>query len=139
VTAVDRKSLYTWIGFVDTKDAVSVGRTLVSLLSPYKKAIQTVTSDNGKEFAKHEKVANELECDFYFAHPYASWERGINENTNGLIRQYVKKGESMAGITEQYLQFIMEKLNNRPRKKLGFKTPKQLFFSELKKQNICLT
>lgn len=138
VTAVDRKTLYTWIGFVPTKDATSVGTSLIHLLEPYRAAVKTLTSDNGKEFAQHERVAERLECDFYFAHPYASWERGINENTNGLIRQYIRKGTSMAHVTDSLLEFIMERLNNRPRKKLGFRTPKEAFFSELEKNNVSL-
>jgi|APSaa5957512622_1039677.scaffolds.fasta_scaffold52235_1 transposase, IS30 family len=138
VTAVDRKTLYTWIGFVPTKDAISVGRSLIQLLSPFGKTIKTITSDNGKEFAQHQKVAERLNCDFYFAHPYASWERGINENTNGLIRQYIRKGTSMAHVTDELLEFIMERLNNRPRKKLGFYTPKEAFMKEMKNNDVCL-
>jgi IS30 family transposase len=138
VTAVDRKTLYTWIGFVLTKDATSVRTTLIQLMKPYIATIYTITSDNGKEFAQHEKVADELNCNFYFAHPYASWERGIKENTNGLIRQYIKKGTSMAHVTNELLEFIMERLNNRPRKKLGFSTPKEVFFAEMKKNDVCL-
>ena len=128
VTAVDRKTLYTWIGFVSTSDATSVGTSLIQLLGPYEATIKTLTSDNGKEFAQHERVAEQLDCDFYFAHPYCSWERDINENTNGLIRQYIRKGTSMAHVTDSLLEFIMERLNNRPRKKLGFATPKEAFF-----------
>ena len=139
VTAVDRKTLYTWIGFVPTKDATSVGNTLIHLLEPYESTIKTITSDNGKEFAQHDRVSDRLSCDFYFAHPYASWERGINENTNGLIRQYIRKGTSMSHVTESLLDFIMDRLNNRPRKKLGFSTPKEAFESEMKKNNVCLS
>jgi transposase, IS30 family len=138
VTAVDRKTLYTWIGFVPTKDATSVGRSLIQLLSPYGSTIKTITSDNGKEFAQHQKVAKRLNCDFYFAHPYASWERGINENTNGLIRQYIRKGTSMEHVTDELLEFIMERLNNRPRKKLGFCTPKEAFMNEINNNDVCL-
>ena len=138
VTAVDRKTLYTWIGFVSTNDATSVGTSLIHLLEPFEDTIKTITADNGKEFAQHERVAKRLACDFYFAHPYSPWERGINENTNGLIRQYIRKGTSMAHVTDNLLEFIMERLNNRPRKKLGFKTPKEAFFAEMQKNNVCL-
>lgn len=138
VTAVDRKTLYTWIGFVSTNDATSVKTSLIQLLGHYKATIKTITSDNGKEFAQHEKIARSLDCDFYFAHPYASWERGVNENTNGLIRQYIRKGTSMANVTDNLLEFIMERLNNRPRKKLGFVTPKEAFFAEIEKNNVSL-
>ncbi|KXS30737.1 MAG: hypothetical protein AWT59_3142, partial [Candidatus Gallionella acididurans] len=82
----------------------------------------TITSDNGKEFAGHEEIAKKLRADFYFAHPYASWERGTNENTNGLIRQYFPKERDFTTITQQEIDTAMERLNNRPRKRLGYLT-----------------
>ena len=90
----------------------------------------TVTSDNGKEFAKHESIAKNLDAQFFFAHPYASWERGLNENTNGLIRKYFLKKTQFNHISDQQVQSVMEKLNNRPRKCLGMKTPNQLFLKD---------
>ena len=86
--------------------------------------MNTVTSDNGKEFAKHESIAKNLDAQFFFAHPYASWERGLNENTNGLIRQYFPKKTQFNHISDQQVQSVMEKLNNRPRKCLGMKNTK---------------
>jgi len=87
-----------------------------------------LTSDNGKEFARHQEISKALRADFYFAHPYSSWERGLNENTNGLIRQYFPKKHDFTTITEKDISMVMSKLNNRPRKCLGFKTPNQVFF-----------
>ena len=97
-------------------------------LMPFKGLLHTITSDNGKEFANHKAIAEALGIDFYFAHPYHSWERGANENMNGLIRQYIRKGTSLEDIDDEYIEMIQEKLNNRPRKKLGFLTPYEYFF-----------
>ena len=90
--------------------------------------MHTITADNGKEFAGHEEIAVALNAKVYFAHPYSSWERGLNENTNGLIRQYVPKGSSFADVTNITAKKIMNKLNNRPRKSLGYKTPNEYLF-----------
>lgn len=96
------------------------------LLKPYQRQVRTILYDNGKEFAGLEKAAKRLRADFYFAHPYASWERGTNENTNGLIRQYFPKGRDFTTITQQQINHVMKRLNNRPRKRLGFLTPAQV-------------
>lgn len=88
----------------------------------------TVTYDNGKGFASHEEISRELCADWYFAHPYHSWERGLSENTNGLIRQYFPKGMDFVKLTQKDANRVMDKLNNRPRKCLEFKTPNQVFF-----------
>ena len=88
-------------------------------------------ADNGKEFAGHETIKEQLNADVYFAHPYHSWERGLNENTNGLIRQYFTKGSSFENITDDEVEGVMNKLNHRPRKTLNFKTPHAVFFAEL--------
>ncbi|MCA2903402.1 MAG: IS30 family transposase [Microcystis sp. M035S1] len=90
--------------------------------------VLTITADNGREFAGHQAIAQQLQADFYFAHPYASWERGTNENTNGLIRQYFPKDRDFTTITPQEISTTMHRLNNRPRKRLGFMTPNQVFF-----------
>lgn len=79
------------------------------------------------EFAEHEEISKALNAQFYFAHPYSSWERGLNENTNGLIRQYLKKGSDFSHITENNLVMIMNKLNNRPRKAFDYATPNEIF------------
>ena len=100
-------------------------------LLPYKDKIHTITADNGKEFARHKEIAKALDAEFYFARPYHSWERGANENTNGLIRQYIPKGTDFSELTDDMLAEIEWKLNHRPRKTLGYRTPleycKQLF------------
>jgi transposase, IS30 family len=93
-----------------------------------KKYRKTYTVDNGKEFAMHKELAKRLGGKVYFAHPYHSWERGLNENTNGLLRQYLPKSRSFADLTEKELAKIVAKLNNRPRKSLGYRTPREAFY-----------
>lgn len=89
---------------------------------------KTFTVDNGKEFANHKELAKRLGGKVYFAHPYHSWERGLNENTNGLLRQYLPKHRSLADLTEKELAKLVNRLNNRPRKSLGYRTPREAFF-----------
>ena len=95
-----------------------------------KRDLKTITADNGKEFSLHAQIAKELEIDFYFADPYSSWQRGTNENTNGLIRQYILKGSDLNDYSDQYIEEITTKLNYRPRKRLGFKSPSQVLLQE---------
>ena len=128
VSIVERKTGFTLIRKVERKTAHAVSHALVELLKPYRKKVHTITSDNGREFAGHEEIAKRLTADFYFAHPYSSWERGTNENTNGLIRQYFPKSRDFTTITPQEIYTAMERLNNRPRKRLEYKTPSQVFF-----------
>ena len=128
VSIVERKTGFTLIQKVERKTAQAVSQAMIGLLKPYRKKVRTITSDNGKEFAGHEEIAKKLKADFYFAHPYSSWERGTNENTNGLIRQYFPKNRDFTTITQQEIDTAMERLNNRPRKRLGFQTPNQVFF-----------
>ena len=128
VSLSERKSRLSLITKVETKGAEGIKDAVISLLKPLARHVHTITSDNGKEFAKHEVIAETLNADFYFAHPYASWERGLNENANGLIRQYFPKGHDFTTITCKEIQKVMDKLNNRPRKCLGMKTPNQVFF-----------
>ena len=99
-------------------------------LEPHRNRVHTITYDNGLEFAEHQKMAQTLSANIYFAHPYASWERGLNENTNGLIRQYLPKSRRLDNVTQKELKHIMDQLNHRPRKSLGFKTPYELFFKK---------
>ena len=115
---------------------VPLSDAAIRKLMPFKGLLHTITSDNGKEFANHKAIAEALGVDFYFAHPYHSWERGANENMNGLIRQYIPKGTSLEDIDDEYIEMIQEKLNNRPRKKLGFLTPYEYFFSTFAKINV---
>lgn len=128
VTIVDRVSKLTLIAKVASKHAEGVTAATIKLMTPYIDFSQSITADNGKEFAGHEEVAKVLGINFYFAHPYSSYERGTNENTNGLIRQYVPKGCSFDDVTNKTAQHIMRKLNNRPRKTLGYKTPNEFLF-----------
>ena len=128
VSLVERKSGFTLIRKVERRTADAVSSAITKLLKPYWRQVHTITSDNGKEFAGHEKIATALQAGFYFAHPYASWERGTNENTNGLIRQYFPKGMDFTTITQQEINYAMKRLNNRPRKRLGYLTPAQVFF-----------
>jgi len=127
VSITERKSRYTLIQKVERKTAQCVSKAIIKLLSPVSDQVLTLTSDNGKEFADHKNIANKLNAEFYFAHPYASWERGLNENTNGLIRQYFPKNRNFTTITQREINHVMIKLNNRPRKCLGIKTPNQVF------------
>ena len=128
VSLTERKARLTLIAKVERKTADQVAATIVRLLRPHAKKVHTLTSDNGKEFAQHKSIAKSLDADFYFAHPYASWERGTNENMNGLIRQYFPKHRDFRTVTEEEIQFAMNRLNNRPRKCLGYRTPNEVFF-----------
>ncbi len=105
------------------------------LLRPHQHKCHTVTFDNGKEFAGHGKIAAELNADIYFAHPYHSWERGLNENSNGLLRQYFPKGMELTEVTQEQVQQAVDRLNHRPRKVLGFRTPFEVFFGK----TVCYT
>lgn len=129
VSIVERKTGLTLIQKVERKTAQAVSQAMIGLLKPYRNKVHTITSDNGKEFAGHEQIAKRLQADFYFAHPYASWEQGTNENTNGLIRQYFPKDRDFTTITQQQIDIAMKRLNNRPRKRLGYHTPSEVFFN----------
>ena len=128
VSLTERKSRLTLLAKVKRKTAELTSRSIRRLLEPIASKVFTLTSDNGKEFARHQEIAKALRANFYFAHPYSSWERGLNENTNGLIRQYFPKKHDFTTITEKDISMVINKLNNRPRKCLGFKTPNQVFF-----------
>ena len=129
VSLVERKSGFTLIRKVEHKTALAVSDVMTKLLRPHRSRVLTITSDNGREFAAHKTISKQLGASFYFAHPYASWERGTNENTNGLIRQYFPKSRDFTTITQREINRAMERLNNRPRKRLDYQTPSQLFFS----------
>ncbi len=127
VTIVDRTSRFTFIGRIDNKQADTVYSTTVDLLQPMANRLHTITADNGKEFAYHQQIAAELGVDVYFAHPYASWERGTNENTNGLIRQYFPKSTNFRKVTDEQVTRVADRLNHRPRETLGYRTPFEVF------------
>lgn len=130
LTMVERKTLYTVIVRLTGKRADLLAEAAVANMGSLKSKIKTITFDNGLEFAEHERIAVELGADVYFAHPYASWERGINENTNGLIRQYFPKGTDFNQVTDKQVKFVMERLNNRPRKTRGGRSPSELFMGQ---------
>jgi transposase, IS30 family len=132
ITLVERLSKKTLLSCVTSKKAEAVAKEVIAMLLPIKPYVLTITADNGVEFAYHEKIAQQLETAIYFAHPYHSWERGLNENTNGLIRQYIPKGSGFSKITTKEIEWITERLNTRPRKLLDYTTPDERF-SELKK------
>ena len=129
LSIVERKSKFTLLRKLPRKTSELTANALLEALTPYKPIVHTLTSDNGSEFAKHEDVSAGLDADFFFAHPYSSWERGLNENTNGLVRQYIKKGSRLNHIKDEMLATMAEKLNSRPRKTLGYKTPNEVFFA----------
>jgi IS30 family transposase len=129
LTITDRVSLMEWIVKLAGKNAIELAGEIVKVLKPFENLIHTITSDNGKEFAEHQCISELLNVGFYFAHPYKSCERGCNENANRLIRQYLPKKTDFNNIDNQYVKQIQDKLNNRPRKKLGFLTPNEYFSS----------
>ena len=128
ITLCERATRHTVAALCPNKTARSTAETIIAHLAPLSGHVHTITFDNGKEFAGHKHIARALQCDGYFAHPYHSWERGLNENTNGLIRQYLTKGSRFDGLTEADVRMIVDKLNNRPRKCLGYRTPNQVLF-----------
>ncbi len=134
VTIVDRKSKFALIKKVDSKHADVVTKATIDLLYPLRRFTHTITSDNGKEFAYHEEISKTLDTKFYFANPYHSWERGLNEHTNGLIRQYIPKKSEFNNISKEEIVTIASKLNNRPRKALGYKTPFEVFMKAFSKK-----
>lgn len=130
LSVVERKSKLTRLRRLATKSATEMKDNSIALLRPLAAKVHSITVDNGKEFCEHELIAAGLQTRIYFAHPYASWERGLNENTNGLVRQYFPKKFEFARITEQDLQQVEDLLNNRPRKTLGYRTPNEVFFKQ---------
>lgn len=132
-TIVERKTRFTLILKLKSKKANEVAKEFSKILNKLNPIFKkTMTYDNGIEMARHEKITQNTGMKIYFAHPYSSWERGTNENTNGLIRRYLPKGTDFNKIDEKQLQIIQEKLNNRPRKIIGYKTPKEMMVFELK-------
>jgi len=112
------------MGLVARRTKEAVKEMIISLLEDF--PVHTITCDNGREFADHEGIAEGLKAKVYFAHPYASWERGTNENTNGLIRQYIPKRTEFKKITNEDIRFVENRLNTRPRKCQVFKPPMEV-------------
>lgn len=127
VTLVERKTGYVMIGKLRDRTTASLNKKTMMLISRQPTLFKTITADNGTEFHQYKKIEEVTNVKFYFANPYHSWERGSNENMNGLIRQYLPKGMCMALLTQQNCDDIAMKLNTRPRKRYGFKTPEELF------------
>jgi IS30 family transposase len=127
VTVVERKSKFSKIKKVKNKTKKVVTKAIVKILKPLKDQVDSITDDNGGEFAGHEEVAEKLGAKIYFATPYRSWERGLNEHTNGLIRQYLPKNFDFKDVSDRKIKAIENKLNDRPRKVLNFKTPREVF------------
>lgn len=127
-TVVERVTSLVRISIPTSKKAKDIEKETIRILKPLKNRIQTITSDNGLEFTNHKRISKALDYKHYFCHPYSSWERGLNEYTNGLIRQYIPKGTSFKNITKEYIKMIEDKLNNRPRKALNWKTPNEVFY-----------
>jgi len=138
VTVVERKSAFTLMAKLSRKNADELASTVVNLMAPYKEKVLSITADNGSEFTRHQMIAHKLQTDFYFAHPYSSWERGLNENTNKLIRQYIPKKSSFDDFDQNYINLITLKLNKRPRKKLNYNSPLRDYLTNFKK-SVALT
>lgn len=127
VTLVDRKTKVILIERVSDRTAVTVETAIKGAMLPYKDHSHTMTFDNGKEFSNHKEISEVLDIDVYFAAPYCSWQRGLNENTNGLIRQYFPKKTDFRKINDDDVFRVQEALNNRPRKSLNYQTPKEVW------------
>lgn len=136
VTLVDRKSKYTLMKIVESKHADVVTKAIIDLLYPIKHLVHTITADNGKEFSYHEEVAKTLDIKFYFCDPYSSWQRGLNEHTNGLIREYIPKKSKFDTVNTTQIVTIQNRLNNRPRKILKYYTPNEIFFKEFSRKKV---
>jgi IS30 family transposase len=130
LSVVERKSKLTRLRKLATKGALEMKDNTIDLLAPLASRVHTITVDNGKEFCEHELIAKGLRARIFFAHPYCSWERGLNENTNGLVRQYFPKKYDFARFKHADLQRVEDLLNNRPRKTLGYRTPNEVFFKQ---------
>ena len=126
VTIVERKTKFTVSMRINDKTAETVTAATLALLTPFKDSVLTITADNGKEFAYHERIARALDAKVNFADPYSSWQRGLNENTNGLLRQYWPKLTDFKTISQKEASTVIAELNKRPRKMLGYETPAKL-------------
>ena len=132
VTLTERMSRMTLLKKVEDRTAETVKQAMIDLLHPFADQTLTITCDNGKEFTEHTAIAEALDAKVYFAHPQAAWERGSNENANGLIRQYFPKGTNFSDLTDEDIDQVVLRLNHRPRKCLGFSSPNMVFFQEMR-------
>ena len=130
VTIVERTTAFFMMRKLpEGKNALSMAENVIDMLLPYKDFVHSITSDNGTEFAEHQKITKKLNADFFFAHPYSSWERGLSEYTNKLVRQYVTKKSSFEDYSDLYITEIQHKINRRPRKNINFNSPKNKFYN----------
>ncbi len=130
VTIAERATAFVLIAKLNGKNAQELAEAVVKLMMPFKDLVLSITSDNGTEFAMHKYISKKLGALFYFAHPYSSWERGLNEYTNRLIRQYIPKKTNFKDVNHLYINEITMKLNRRPRKKLNYNTPGKVFLNK---------
>lgn len=136
-TNVERKTRYTFIMKIDNRKSKTVTKAFAESLNTLPNYIRkSMTYDNGMEMANHKWLTDKTGMDIYFAHPYSSWERGTNENTNGLIRRFFPKGTDFNTITLKQIKEAEYKLNNRPRKVLGYKTPNQMMQEEIQTKSV---
>jgi IS30 family transposase len=126
-TMVERKTGFVAIGKLERRTTEALNKRAIALIRSQGKSVHTMTADNGTEFHGYKKIEKATGVEFFFTNPHHSWERGTNENTNGLIRQYLPKGKSMAHVTQRLCNMIADKLNDRPRKRLGFMTPRECY------------
>jgi IS30 family transposase len=131
VTIVERATSFTVSMRINDKSAKTVTAATIALLVPFKDLVLTITADNGKEFAYHEQIAAALDAQVYFADPYSSWQRGLNENTNGLLRQYWPKKTDFKKVSAIKVSAVIIQLNDRPRKKLRYKTPAKIMAEQM--------
>jgi IS30 family transposase len=127
VKVLERKSRFYLTKEIATELASDTADSLIEMLAPFSALVHTIMADNGLEFAEHERIAEELNSDVYFADPYASSQRGANENANGLFRKYVPKGTDLRTVTDAYIEKAQKLLNFRPKKYLGFNQPERIF------------
>lgn len=136
LTINDRATGMLKIKHIESKEAKVIENNTIRLLEEWMPFIHTITSDNGKEFANHKEISEELNIDFFFAKPYHSWERGANENLNGLVRQYFPKKSNFDLIEKQQVEQVEKTLNNRPRKRFGFQSPNEVFVNAINNNGI---
>lgn len=135
LTLVERKCLFLQTVKLSACSAALTAKAMINSLAPYRPLVRSITSDNGHEFSHHQHISKKLHADYFFTHPYSAWEKGCNENMNGLIRQYIPKKTDLAQISQHDLCHVTQKLNTRPRKTLGWKTPLELFMANFKPPN----
>ena len=134
VTLAERKTRYYIVIKAENKTAQAVKQAVIKTLGKYPEGtVKTITTDNGSEFAKWQEIERELKTNVYFADPYCAWQKGTNENLNGLLREFYPKGRNLARVSAKTLAQNVAKINNRPKKVLNFQTPADLFEQELQK------